>query len=598
MRQLHALLIALTLFFLAEVTSAQIGIVLKRVDGQKLTDSHFMRGAQAALDTWKGLGKGPHFNLLSQEIVTGDEATKAAELLKKSGAQVIVTDYLGADILAQLRDTCHKLKLPLVTFEPSPQDVADAVEDLIVDRLRINNLALLSGKGKHANKLKRILKKQLVHFQEMSFQERINAKAKKIDPKIRKEKTDGILLDGSPAEVEAALHELKEVLRIPIFLTPRSFLPGMKLPMKTYVLSGQSPLTHKAGLEFNVAFKEKHEVDPEMGSGAGHDAIMFCMQAAKNGTNKILESYPNLKVMGPRGEIKAATDANPGSLQSPMAIWTLDAGKTMALLPGPENSGPRAKNDLKKRVSVPRFGVPFGVDMSNRFELEPGTQKVLVSWGVPGQATIDEDLRLLGLSTQGKCPLADHLIKKELLGRMMAITSKKFLRLPNGKSRSGESYKISFATHLPPKTKKAGSWKVIIAGDDPEAGGRAFPGTGLALTFSTFLRRTIFQPKAIDPPLCAMDLPDLLGCKSQDEFYDDARALMIHALVDGYAGSMALTTAHEVGHLTGLGHITDDSKGIMNVVDGAGLGYRVVAFSKGSKENLNRSLGIVEKSAQ
>lgn len=596
MRHLQVSLIALILGFTASTTTAQIGVILRHVDGQKLTDSHFMRGAQAAVEMWKKSG-GQKSQILSQTAKNGEEAVKAATLLKKSGVEVIVADYLGDETLSDLRSACNKLGIPIVTFEPGPQDVADAVEDLIVDRLRIENLALLSGKGKHANKLKRILKKQLKHFQDLAFQDRINSKGKKLDQKFYKEKANGLLLDGTPEEVSAALLELKEFIKLPVFITPRGFTPGMKLPITTYVLTGQSPLTHKLSIEFNEAYREKHEVDPQMGSGVGYDSVMFFLNAKKSGGN-LGETLVTQKMKGPRGEIRAAAGSPEGSLHGPMALWTLEAGKSFALLPGPNDTGARATNDQKKRVSVPRFGVPFGVDMENRFELEEGTQKVLVSWGVPGQATIDDDLRLLGLSTGGKCPLADHLVKKELLGRMMAITSMKFLRSPSGTSRAGESFGISFATHLPPKAKKAGVWKVIIAGDDPEAGGRAFPGTGLALTFSTFLRRTIFQPKAIDPPLTAMDLPDLLGCASQDEFYDDARALMIHALIDGYAGSMALTTAHEVGHLTGLGHITDDPRGIMNVVDGAGLGYRIVAFSKGSQEKLRRSVPIVQKSSQ
>jgi hypothetical protein len=45
----------------------------------------------------------------------------------------------------------------------------------------------------------------------------------------------------------------------------------------------------------------------------------------------------------------------------------------------------------------------------------------------------------------------------------------------------------------------------------------------------------------------------------------------IRSLLNGFAGAMSLTTAHECGHLGGLGHDTVTPRSIMNVADAKGL---------------------------
>ena len=85
----------------------------------------------------------------------------------------------------------------------------------------------------------------------------------------------------------------------------------------------------------------------------------------------------------------------------------------------------------------------------------------------------------------------------------------------------------------------------------------------------------------------------MLGCKSQDEFFDDKREEIIYGMINGYAGGLGLTTAHEVGHLASLGHVDDDPVGIMNVKEGAGLHYLKAHFAESSMTILKRTLGIV-----
>ena len=57
------------------------------------------------------------------------------------------------------------------------------------------------------------------------------------------------------------------------------------------------------------------------------------------------------------------------------------------------------------------------------------------------------------------------------------------------------------------------------------------------------------------------------------------------------AGSFALTGAHEIGHLAGLGHDTADPRSIMNVTEGAGLRETQAFFIPSHAEVLERVLG-------
>ncbi len=588
----HFATIVLLSAFLATALplSGQIGVLTTAAEAA--TDEGFIGGALTAIANWEKSEK-QGLTLHRITIASEEDAIGAISQFAQQGITVVLLDRLPKTLVKATLQECKKSGVVALRFQETSTTIFTAVADLLIHRLRFHNLALLSGKGKGPNELKKLFKKKLKGWQDPAFLSSISIKAKKLATNILKEKVDGIVIDGDPHRVREALEGLKDSLTVPVFLTPRSFEPGTQLPAGAFVLLGQNPMTHKLGVEVTAPFKKTDNTLLERGWGDGYDGVTFVLRAWKKNRDDFLKSAASTRFPGLRGPVTPRIEKDTIHLDRALGVWTtLKGNKVQPLLPGPDDSGVRAKSDPQRRISKPRFGVPYGVDMSNRFELAKGTQHVFVSWGVPGQSTIDADLKLLGLSSGGKFPLADHLVKKELLGRMMAITSQKFLRRADGTARSGESFAISFATHYPPRAKKGAAWKLVIAGDDPDAGGRAYPGSGLAFTFSTFLRRTIFQSKAISPPLNAEDLPDLLGCKTQDEFWDDSRALMIQALIDGYAGSMALTTAHEVGHLAGLGHITDDARGIMNVNEGAGLGYRFGRFSEGSKTKLRRTLGI------
>jgi hypothetical protein len=151
---------------------------------------------------------------------------------------------------------------------------------------------------------------------------------------------------------------------------------------------------------------------------------------------------------------------------------------------------------------------------------------------------------------------------------------------------------VSFTAEKP-KGKANDHWTMVIAGDDPDAGGRAFPGEARCEVYATMLKRTIFLANRLEPRLAQEDRPYLNNTYLRGAPYRlmHARADQIRALIDGYAGSFALTGAHEVGHMAGLGHDVADPRSIMNVNEGVGLKETQAWFIPGHQEILERTLG-------
>ena len=228
-------------------------------------------------------------------------------------------------------------------------------------------------------------------------------------------------------------------------------------------------------------------------------------------------------------------------------------------------------------------------------KVEPNTKVVWFSFGdatSKAVRSIEEDLFALGLITKGYDGEFDGWVLDELMSRALGKLNKLFLKNEDGTFIPGVSFAISFTTQKPTDLKESDYWRAVIAGDDPEAGGRAWPGEGRCEIYSTFMRRTIYLDKAIHPPVRGEDRQYLdgkyvWGTKSADNL----RVKLIRALIDGYAGSFALTGAHELGHVAGLGHDEQSPRSIMNVAEGAGLAETSACWIPDHVAILEKSLG-------
>jgi ABC-type branched-subunit amino acid transport system substrate-binding protein len=229
------------------------------------------------------------------------------------------------------------------------------------------------------------------------------------------------------------------------------------------------------------------------------------------------------------------------------------------------------------------------------YRAEPGTKVVWVTFGDEKSRpprTIDRDLSELGLSMRGYEPDMDAWVRDELLARAIGKLNRLFLRNEDGTAVPGVSFAISFTTERPADLRDA--WTMVIAGDDPDAGGRAFPGERRAEVYATFLERTIFRANRLEPRLDSPDKPHVGGTYEWSIGpMQHFRADSVRALVDGYAGSFALTGAHELGHVAGLGHDTSDPRSIMNVAEGVGLRETQAIFIPAHAAVLERVLGRV-----
>jgi ABC-type branched-subunit amino acid transport system substrate-binding protein len=225
----------------------------------------------------------------------------------------------------------------------------------------------------------------------------------------------------------------------------------------------------------------------------------------------------------------------------------------------------------------------------------PGTKVVWISYGdaySKAARSIENDLKDLGLITYGYDGEMDRWVLDELMARALGKINRLFLKHEDGTFIPGVSFAISFTTVKPAELKESDYWRAVIAGDDSAAGGRAWPGEGRCEIYSTFMKRTIYLPKALKPPMRGEDKPYLSGKyvwgTSTEE---NLRIKLIRALIDGYAGSFALTGAHELGHIAGLGHDTESPRSIMNVAEGAGLAETSACWIPSHVETLEKSIG-------
>lgn len=551
--------------------------------------------AQQAVLEWNAEHPQQTVALVSEPLGSGSTAPRqAVAALVKNGASAILAPLHGdpTPVAAAARGA----KLGLLTFDVAPEDTATALLELLVGRLRVTRLGWI-GDGTRAQEVARALTRSLPYPCTLIDTLAIDDDAKAIDRKLAKAPVDALVIDAAPEAAAGLLRGGLLARSEPIFLTTRAFGPATREPgRELFALLGRSPATIGGGSAMLTAWRAAHG-EPHYGAAEGYDAARLLLRALAAGATAggLPSALEGTTFAGPRG----AVTADHGRLRRPLALWKIRNGVAVPYLPSPISADVMQQGTAALRDPDPELGVPFSAWRTDRFELEEDTQWVLMSWGTPEQATIDDDLARLGLSSQGRAPLVDHLIKEELMARLLAFTSSKFLRELDGSARPGSSLRISFATHLPAKAKAGKAWHCVVAGDDEGAGGRAWPGQGRAEVYSTFIRRTIFQPHAIEPPVGADDLPYLDGSyRFGEDRVRDKRSELVRALINGYAGSMALTTAHEIGHLAGLGHVTDDSVDIMNVDEGAGIDHRDGRFSPATLPKLIERLGVTPEPRQ
>lgn len=566
-----------------------IGLLASAPATATAPDAAFVEGARLAVERWNTRPENAPI-VLAVETCT-DEATLTAAIAKLDAAGALA---LVAPLDPKLAESARRIvrgKLACASFATPAAHLAAALDELGDVHWRTTRVGFAHDAHKDGRELARLLAKGLPRSgATLVFECDLAPPAKTLAKELESARPEWLVVDGEP---EAALKFLRESWassKLPVVLTPRACGPAVRASgAGVFALLGRSPETVPGADGFRADWAKTHPA-LAFGVAEGFESLTFLAQAlgAKHERAAVLAALANVKFDGPRGPL--AWDAKLGALVPPLGVWR-SAGET--LLPYAPAALPLHTGEVKTAVAAtpdPTLGVAFGRWRTRQFELADDTQWVVCSWADEGaNATIDDDLAELGLATKGACPLVDHLVKDELLARVIAITNTKFLRNEDGSAVPGKSFKISFAARAPKKSAKF--WPARFGGDHEGAGGEAFG--DYCNVYSTFIRRTIFQPHALEPAVTADDLRFVDGTyRYGTDPALDRRSELIRALVNGYAGSMALTTAHEVGHLCALDHVTDDPTDIMNVDEGAGIGYEAGHFGATSYPRLVKRLGL------
>jgi ABC-type branched-subunit amino acid transport system substrate-binding protein len=568
-----------------------IGVVGNAISTDGTDSARMLQGAQLAAEQWNARG-GVDGALVEVVAFDTSDLRDTVKQLAASGA----TAFIGPLDPDQLAEAHRAAGDKLVCIGPQGADGMDEILDLFRNRFRTPRIAFVHDKSRSAKALAKQLDKTLPHPFAVVMDAHFKTKPKDLAEDLAEFAPQVVLIDGESAQVAEALSGLLKDVNLPVVLTPRcrgAALDGVEGQL--IIALGRSPLTMPQRGPLVTAFREQHG-DPGFGVCEGLDCMEFLLRAIDAAddrkASKVKKALAELHWEGTRGNTRY--DAKTGNLRAPMALWSL-AGGTLT-----PHTPPVVPDDIDMSASTstglpdPEFGEAFAERRSTDFVFEEDTQWVIFSWGTPEESTIDDDLAQLGLSTSGASPLLDHLVKEELMTRMLSITASKFRRALDGGPVPGVSLSISFSTFMPPKAKNKRIWNAVVAGDHEFAGGMAFGHR--AEIYSVFIRRTIYQPHALTPPLGPEDLTYLDGSyRHGTERKSDLRADFIRSLINAYAGSMSLTAAHEIGHLAGLGHITDDEAGIMNVEEGAGLDYRDAHFTEFSFGLLVDNLGLTGK---
>ena len=228
------------------------------------------------------------------------------------------------------------------------------------------------------------------------------------------------------------------------------------------------------------------------------------------------------------------------------------------------------------------------------YGMEEDSRRVLLTFGDEAERTIESDLKALGLSSGGYEAEVDGWVRDAILARAMGYLHKVFGRNADGTTIPGVSFDVTFATELPPDVEPHEVWTVTIAGDDPSAWGRAYP-PNRAYAYASKLANGLYAKYALDPPLRTADNPYFrYRYRWNASLEENLRHDSIRALIDGFASAVAMTTAHELGHLAGCAHDRESPRSIMNVVDGGGISPLWAEWIPTHVQKLERALGRVK----
>ncbi|HEX5053144.1 MAG TPA: hypothetical protein VFZ65_15320 [Planctomycetota bacterium] len=594
-----ALLLASTTFLLPQ-EPLRLGVLA--VDQPNSPDVPFVRGARIAAEACNKQGgvDGAKIELMIEAATTPLEVSAAVARLQAAGAAAIV-----APPDAYRADAARKAalgKLPCAAFATTPAAFTAVFDALLAKTFCMEQVGFVRDASKESREFGKMLAKGgLTAPAEVVWELDIGASSKTIKKQLEKERPQLLLIDAEPEAVAKFLSTELAGDSMLVVLTPRAWgEPVRKLGRALFVVHGRSPGTIAGGTPFRVEY-ERDFGTPGFGAAEGYEAVTALARAIDAADSRepgaVQGALAKTSFEGLRG--KLSFDKAGDAVEPELAAWSFADGAlspyvpvVVALPQASDATGPTASPPAPQA----KVGVPFGTWRTRRFAFEEGAQWVLCVWADDGAyATADEDLAQLGLSTRGADPLLDHLVKEEIFARVLAIVSTKYGRNEDGTGVDGKSLRICFGAHLSAKERekrKQRLWLARFGGDHPEAGGEAF-GT-FCRVYTFFIRRTIFQKNALAPAITTADRKLLDGTyRFGTDFDIDKRSELVRALINSYAGSMALTLAHEVGHLAGLGHVTDDPAEIMNVDEGGGIDYPQAHFGPGSWAIMQRGYGLV-----
>lgn len=571
----------------------RVGVLACEPHASGSPSANLVAGARFVVLRWNAKGglAGAQVELVVESC--RDEPGVLAALGRLEAAGVLALVAPLEPNLAEATRRAARGKIPCASFSAGPPAVAAALDLLVETRFSTLRVAHVHDASRDARELAKILKKGgLRSGAEIVADLGADAGDKAIAKAVQSGRPDLLFVDLEAGAAQEFLSESALGAQLPVLLSPRALAASASPTTGAWVFCGRS-LETCAGAE---ALRAEFAAAPgTLGPGTmeGYEALVLLGRAVETATARdraaVEAALATAAFEGPRGKVEL--DPKLGAIALPLAAWRVTSAGIVPYSPVVIPLAAASAATAVAKSPDTTLGVPFKTWRTRSFVLEDDTQQVVCQWANDAEhATIDDDLAELGLSTRGASPLFDHLVKEELMARMLAIVNTKFLRNEDGSAIEKKSFRISFSTRAPKKGGKF--WMAWFGGDHPDAGGEAF-GTWCR-TYTRFIRRTIFQPHALVPPASPLDLQYLDGTyRYGTDHAQDKRSELIRALINGYAGSMALTTAHEVGHLCTLDHVLDDPVDIMNVNEGAGIDHSVAHFGASTYPRLVKVLGLV-----